>query len=283
MNDAYYLWDPYNGIDIGSVAYHDSERKFLVEVERPNGLQPALDQLGILATGNGKKGRLEVHCHGDPGILNLGGQQAISNVNVRTFGAAVRHAVIPGGLIELLACSVASQRGEGNWLTAPKHRIMGYRADYHGALRLRRTREYDKAMKFMRVGKIGADGKTEFSEPKWTMARAKGPHYGGRFTLRESPIQEDPNAYFRPDPWRDGLQFCLSLASESGCTVRAAVAPQYEEGGLSENSRLAGTPIGNWEYEVFDFNPDGRIQFLGSSPYRGPINSFDDIQRFPAA
>ncbi|MCC7308648.1 MAG: hypothetical protein IT173_13870 [Acidobacteria bacterium] len=281
--NAYYLWDPFNSIIIGSVAYNDSESKFLVEVKRPNGLQPALDQLGVLATSYGKKVRLEVHCHGDPGILHLGDQRAISNLNVRTFGAAVRQAVVPGGLIELLTCLVASQVGDGNLLTAPKHRIMGYREDYHGALRLRRTREYDKAMRFTREGTVGADGKAVFSEPKWTMGRAKHPHYGGRFTLRENPIQEDPNAYFRPDFSQDGLRFCVDLAISSGCTVRAAVAPQYEEGGLSENRRLAGTPIGNWEYEVFDFNPDGRIQFLGSSPYRGPINSFDQIRSFPTA
>ncbi len=281
--DAYYLWDPHNGIHIGPSISDGRESKFLVRVDRPNGLEAALTKLAMLAMTNGKKQRLEIHCHGHAGALSLGGERSLSNHNVQKFGGALRQAIEPGGLIELLACLVASQEGDGDMISAPKYRISGYREDYHGALRLRRTREYDKSLRLVSRGTVGPNGVVKMGKPELAMARNPLPNYGGRFTQREKPIGDDPNAFFNPAFEKDGLRFCLQLAVHSGCTVRAATCIQTEEGSQWEHTRLANTPIGNWEFEVFDFNPDGRIQFLGSSPYRGPINSFDVVQRFPAA
>jgi hypothetical protein len=281
--DAYYLWDPDRSIDIGHAISRGSESRFLVTVKRPDGLQSALIDLGVMAMAHGKKRRLEVHCHGNAGSISLGGNAAVSNHNVRAFGSALRQALLPGGLIELLACLVASQEGNGSMLAAPKQRISGYRDDYHGAIRLVRTRDYDRSPAMMRSGTVGPDGVTTLGPAKLTMKRNEFPHYGGRFTQKESPIQDDPSAFFTPAFETDGLRFCLELANSSGCTVRAACRIQTEEGGRTGFERLARTPIGNWEYEVFDFHPDGHIQFLGSSPYRGPINSFDQINKFPTA
>lgn len=280
--NAYYLWDSYNSINVGQKIEHGPENQFLVKVSRPNGLQTALTELSALAAKYGKKHRLEIHCHGGPGTIHLGGDRAVTNHNVKGFGSELKAALLPGGLIEVLACLVASQEGDGDVYRAPKNRIEGYRDDYHGALRLVRTREYNKGMRLMSVGKTDSNGRTTFGSPEWQMARTALPHYGGRFTQREEAIQDDPLAYFRPEFEGDGLRFCLDLAVYSGCTVRAACRAQTEEGTLAGNERLY-SPIGNWEFEVFDFNPDGMIQFLGSSPYRGPINSFDMVQRFPAA
>ena len=43
-----------------------------------------------------------------------------------------------------------------------------------------------------------------------------------------------------------------------------------------EEAASSSSPIGEWENEVFDFDPDGKVEFQGASPYRGPLmNSFD--------
>ncbi|MBX3281580.1 MAG: hypothetical protein KF756_03795 [Acidobacteria bacterium] len=279
--DAYYLLDPYNGINIGQKIIHGPESQFLVTLGHPNGLNQGLSDLAALTAKFGKKRRLEIHCHGLAGAIDLGGDRSVSNHNVRGFGIALKAALLPGGLIEVLACLVASQEGEGSLLTAPISRIEGYREDYHGAIRLIRTRDYDREARFMPSAEVGADGKVQYGASKWGMGRTRLPHYGGRFTPREKPLVDDPLGFFRPAFEHDGLRFCLELASSSGCTVRAAVRSQIEEGTLTGYERLH-SPIGNWEFEVFDFQPDGHIQFLGSSPFRGPINSFDMVQRVPA-
>jgi len=253
--NTYYLWDERDLITVSHSIREGFESGFLVKV-KPNGAMEAVQELAEMAKVKGKKKRLEVHCHGWPAILRLGAEKGITRQNVTMFGNALRQSLFAGGLIELLACRVAAQRiGSYNpmndLLKAPQWKISGYREEYHGNIRLRRTRHY--------------------GDPE----RLYDPllRYG-KFKQREDTIREDPNAFFTPAYDLDGLSFCLELASASGCTVRAATEPQMEESGKSTST--FDSPIGDWEYEVFNFFPDGGIKFLGVSPYRSPkIDSFD--------
>lgn len=248
--NTYYLWAINDGINIGHAMEHGFESPFVVKVKK-NGLEAALKELAELAERNGKKKHLEIHCHGYPAELKLGAYGAVTNHNVKAFGTALKQVLMPGGLIELLACLVASQGDTEKLLAAPQVHIQGYREDYHGVIRMRRSRDY-----------YGG----RLNDP------SQRPLYGGGFTERKDPIKDNRNVFFVPKFEKDGLKFCLDLAAYSGCTVRAAYIPQAEDGG----DGLFDSPVGNWECEVFDFNPNGTIKFLGASPYRGTmINSFD--------
>ena len=266
-SDTYYLWD-YDSlakaglggeIDIGS----DYDDKALVKVQS-GGLREALRMLAVKAGGLGKRSHLEIHCHGLPAQLCLGGLTGVTMHTVQSFGVALRVALRRGALIECLACKVASQtKSDGNWedmLRAPKSRIAGYREDYHGAIRLRKTRRY------YNDPTLGPTQMPSYPNPFQTELQG----YGRDFFKRDQPIADNPKLSFRPDPNRDGLKFCLTLANTTGCVVRAAVTTQMEE------TPDAASPVGDWENEVFDFYPDGVVRFLGASPYRGPLmNSFD--------
>lgn len=259
--NTYYLWAINEGINIGPAIENGFESAFVVRVKK-NGFEAAMKELAELAQRNGKKRHLEIHCHGLPAKLLLGANNAVTNYNVRAFGIALRQVLLPGGLIELLACLVAFQgdpyRGDVRKLcAAPQAQIQGYREDYHGVIRRRKTITYFGS---------GASGNQEMLPD-------------GAFIERKHPIKDDPNVFFTPVFETDGLKFCLDLAASSGCTVRAAIIQQREEGG----SGMLDSPIGNWECEVFDFNPNDTIKFLGASPYRGlMINSFD-MDQFPQA
>ena len=71
----------------------------------------------------------------------------------------------------------------------------------------------------------------------------------------------------------NGLQFCLTLASTSGATVRAARLVQAEDNGdlyWSDGSVTQLHPImrdfdrfGDWEGPVWDFMPNGSVKYLG--------------------
>jgi len=250
--NTYYLYYPANGsINASHAMTQGFESPFVVTVKN-KGLEAALQELAELAERNGKKRHLEIHCHGLPGELLLGANRAVTNHNVKTFAMSLKKALMPGSLIELLACSVASQSNTEKLLAAPQYQIEGYREDYHGVIRQRRTRDY--------FG--GKPNDTQFFRPL----------YGNQFTERKVPIKDNRNVFYKPKFEKDGLKFCLDLAAFSECVVRAAYVPQIEEGG----GDIFDSPIGNWECEVFDFHPGGVIKFLGSSPYRGPMmNSFD--------
>lgn len=242
--DTYYLWDPAGtSINIGKQVSGGFESAFLVKVY-PGGLAGALAELRALGAKAGKKGHLEVHCHGGPGALHLGWPDAVTTRNVDAFGTALAAVLKPGGLIELLACSVASQDGRPSAsavLTAPPARIAGYREEYHGVIRrLRKTRDVDDGAR--RVG----------LEPVWRPKAA---------------YADNPGSYFTPNPRRDGLAFCLTLARLTQCRVRAAVTVQEEE----NNDGPLDSPIGDWENDVFDFLPSGKVQYVGFNVSRGPV------------
>ena len=255
--NTYYLWTIDEGINIGHAMEHGFESPFVVKVKK-NGFEAALKELIELAERNGKKRHLEIHCHGYPGELKLGAYRAVTNHNVKAFGTALKQVLLPGGFIELLACSVSSQGDTEKLLAAPQAHIQGYREDYHGVIRLRRTRDY-----------YGG----RLNDP------SQRPMYGGGFTERKAPVKDNPNVFFVPKFETDGLKFCLDLAAHSNCTVRAAYIPQAEDGG----DEIFDSPVGNWECEVFDFNPNGTIKFLGSSPYRGQMMHSFDMDQFPRA
>ncbi len=255
MNTYYLVDEAIGGITPGHAIGQGFESVFAVKVRR-NGLEAALKQLVALAARCGKKRNLEIHCHGLPATLLLGDERAVTNGNVREFGTTLKQVIMPGGMIELLACKVAAP-GDGygvrRLLSAPKANIADYREEYHGAIRLRKTRNYSPK---------NSDGTINYYKAL----------YDNEFTERTKKIEDDPMVSFIPDFATDGLRFCLTLAASSSCTVRAAFNSQEEEG---EDS-LFGSPIGNWEYEVFDFSPGGGIKFLGTSPSRRQmINIFD--------
>ncbi|MBC7912178.1 MAG: hypothetical protein H7Y30_16850 [Pyrinomonadaceae bacterium] len=257
--NTYYLYYPDGGsIDIGHAMKEGFESAFVVTV-KPKGLAAALKELAELAGRLGKKRRLEIHCHGLPGELILGSQGAVTNHNVRAFGMALREALYPGSLIEVLACLVASQGNLDKLLAARPAQIEGYREDYHGVIRQRKTRDY-------------YGGKP--NDPYQHL-----PLYNNQFTERKDPIKDNPNVFYTVRFEKDGLKFCLELAASSGCIVRAAYIPQYEGGGRE----VLDSPIGDWECEVFDFHPHGAIKFLGSSPYRGLMMNSFDMDQFPQA
>jgi len=266
-SDSYYLWDRDSmakaglggEIDIGT----DYDQNALIKVQA-GGLQNALKELASKTASLGKRSHLEIHCHGLPAELVLGGLKGVTIRTVESFGVALRVALRQGGLIECLACKVASQtKSDGNWdamLRAPESQIAGYREDYHGAIRLRKTRKYYN-------GPTPGPTLNPTDAHPWDQRLQA---YGRDYFNRTQPIADDPRFSFRPDPDRDGLKFCLALANTTGCVVRAAVTTQWEEASDTDS------PVGNWENEVFDFFPDGVVRFLGASPYRGPLlNSFD--------
>ena len=248
---TFYLYDPSGwrgSINIGK-AYDPAG---LVTVQ-PNGLIKALDALADLAIENGRRPHLEVHCHGQAAVLELGQSRAVSMDNVALVGRQLSKVLRPGGLIELLACEVAAQDGEGNLLSAETHLIRGYEPDYHGALRLRKKVRYqrDPGNGDMRNLQI----------------------YGRRSIPRENEIATVKGQGFVPRPASDGLAFCRKLAAESQCIVRAAATSQ------AEDDEKGSSPIGNWENEIFDFHPGGKVVFKGSSPYRGPMMDSFDVGR----
>lgn len=256
MNTYYLVDDTKNGITINHAMSQGFESGSVVKVKR-NGLEAALKELAELAKRNGRRRKLEIHCHGMPAELQLGAPRAVTNTNVHMLGTAIKQVLMPGSMIEVLACRVAApgdSYGLRSLMNAPRANITGYREEYHGALRLRKTRIYYQR---------DSDNKPDFSKAI----------YGGGSTARADVIKDDPTVFFTPEFETDGLRFCLSLATSSGCVVRAACFSQEEEGNSED---MLDSPIGNWEFEVFDFLPGGSVQFLGSSPYRRrTIDIFD--------
>jgi hypothetical protein len=74
-------------------------------------------------------------------------------------------------------------------------------------------------------------------------------------------------------PEENGLEFCLTLARTTGCTVRASRLTQCEENGdLYGTFGIEEMPhiimrdfdrFGEWEGPVWDFTPNGRVTYLG--------------------
>ncbi len=234
----------------------DKDALFTVQTGK---LQKALDQAAAFAASKGKRPHLEIHCHGYPGALSLGDPLNVNRKNVQTFGASLTRFLRHGGLIEILACSVASQKPANprmSVLRTEPHMIEGYRPDYHDVIRIRKTQR----------------------KKTWQNVYGQDmPRYGrGNMVPVRRIIDDEPGQRFSPDPEQDGMMFCLELAAATQCVVRAAVTEQGEEDESGES------PIGNWENEIFDFHPDGKIVFVGNSPYRGPLLDSYDSDRFTA-
>ena len=241
-----------------------------------------------LANPQGKRPHLEIHCHGDPAQLHLGSPGRVNVATVRWFGNRLARCLRPGGQIELLACKVASQGQHAlhDLNECDPRNIKGYHPAYHDALRLRKNRNYQ-------LSKSCPDNLPVYGGSYKTFPSMSAEQRSQYFKLMADPttttkakvlatgyaIEDLPNKKFDPRPESDGLQFCLSLANSSGCVVRAPVFSQVEDEARKSWSQ---TPIGNWEYEVFDFLPNGDIRFLGSSPYRGPLMDSFDLDRFNA-
>src|ERR1017187_2542881 len=104
-SDTYYLFDHDSlakaglggKIELGT----DFERQALVKVEG-RGLHKALKALAEKVATLGKRTHLEIHCHGWPAELMLGGVGGVTIRTVESFGVALRKALRQGGLIECL-------------------------------------------------------------------------------------------------------------------------------------------------------------------------------------
>jgi hypothetical protein len=257
---TYYLWYP-DGVDMSPIQVGTELEKEATLVRlNSGGLAAGLQELRTKS--RSAPGRyLEIHCHGEAGTLHLGGVRTVNHTNVEWFGQQLRGVLESGGLIEILACSVAMQKSTSGAgiLNTPPVNIVGFEYQYHGKLQsLMRTSTWD---------------------PDWvddpTVHFYKVSN-GAQPIARRPAIPYVNNAHFVPDPERDGLSFCRRLAVSSGMKVRAALLVQHEEGyegGLFPVVSL----VGHWEGPVFDFYPDNSVQFYGMAPLRpaslGPIRT----------
>jgi len=252
---SYYLWDPRNSISVGATL---AAEPGMVKVA-PNYLNGALDTLRLRAIQYGKAKGLEIHCHGKPAVLNLGSENGVTRRNVEWFGTQLRCAILQGGLIELLACRVASQvatKDSASFFDTEPDNIKGYMPEYHG-----------KIQQLYR-------GKRWKRNPEDGLI-----HSGATYTSWDAD-KFDPRVKWTPISDQDGLEFCLSLANASGAVVRAALTAQAEEAvdrgyGTESDLRPPVSPIGDWEGPVFDFYPGHSVKFYGMAPFRnssfGPI------------
>lgn len=238
-----------------NVGANDSEGKYFVWGKK--GWQAAVGELSDLVKSRPHEGKitnLEIQSHGLPGKIVVGEGQYITYENVAEFGAMLKPIMARGGLIEIMACTVAGLgrgafRTDAKWNTYPP----GVIEEYFGGLAkdlVALEKQGDGSHKVVRLS--GKDLDRVLDVIRHQRVQAMGP--------------ED-----------NGLEFCLTLARTSGCTVRASRLTQAEEFGdhadYSDPVNPTYTPthiimrdydrFGDWEGPVWDFMPNGSVKYLG--------------------
>jgi hypothetical protein len=188
---------------------------------------------------------LEVHCHGDPGILHL--HPEVNPDNVMTFITTLQRIMRPGGRIEFLACLVGAFDARE---LADQLNAAGKSKDDVELLRAWSKDYVELGREFYRwVGSANPDeivgglpGRLPANLDHARVAR-----------LAISSSQWKLGRYW------NGPKFCSRVAQSTLCTVRAAMRKQAEEYELAGK----GSPFGRWDGLVFDFLPTGAVEYVG--------------------
>lgn len=200
--------------------------------------------------GEGKITNLEIQSHGRPATIVVSQKEVIDHQTVHELGMRLRPVMASGGLIEIMACQVASYDPRALDDRMPTQ---------HSSA----TDEYwDGFSDAAVILKKGADRRHHVERLT-----------GDSLTQFKARIALQRTMHIRPEG--DGLGFCLNLARASGATVRASRLTQNEEytevdiGELSEHM-VEDHPImqdydrfGDWEGPVWDFLPSGTVKYLG--------------------
>jgi hypothetical protein len=244
------------------VGANDEASPYLVEGEK--NWRAAVAELAhrVNTRRQGKITNLEVQSHGRPATIVVSQSEVIDYQSVTQFGSMLRPLMAPGGLIEIMACQVASYEPRALDNKMPTQYSSAVAEYWDG---------FSDAAVILKPGPDGRHRPERLTGDTLTQFRA-------RIALQRT-------MHIRPDG--DGLGFCLNLARASGARVRASRLTQNEEytpvdiGKLSENI-VQDHPImqdydrfGDWEGPVWDFMPNGTIKYLGCNLPRHRL-------RFPA-
>lgn len=240
-----------------TVGVNDERSKYLVWGKKT--WQSAVTELTALVRRRreGKITNLEIQSHGLPGTIVVPSGN-ITNDNVAQFGGMLRAVMAPGGLIEVMACKVA-----GVGLRTFNEGTLQYSADV--------LEEYYGGMDKDPVRMQNIDGRNVVTRLDWKQALwAKG---------RTAEWRKQLMSYRE-----NGLEFCLTLARNSGAVVRASSLVQNEEFGDNYDTNGFQTTyttdhfimrdydrFGDWEGPVWDFKPDGKVKYLGCSIARHKV------------
>jgi hypothetical protein len=218
----------------------------------------------------GKIVNLEIQSHGHAGTIVVPGGN-ITNDNVAQFGGMLRAVMANGGLIEVMACNVAS---------------FSHFTFRDGTL------SYSPDVQEAYFGGLEKD-------PVRMVKQDDGSQVVTRLGWKEAPFAAQRISKLRGQlmSYRDnGLEFCLTLARTSGCVVRASSLVQAEEfGDISDGNPLNQSyttnhfimrnydRFGEWDGPTWDFKPNGTVKYLGCSPprhrLRFPVHKVDTPQQ----
>lgn len=190
---------------------------------------------------------LEINSHGDPGEIEL--VPPVNFRNLASFAHKLNRLMKPGGLIEILACSVGYIQSNKlmTYMTDPKLKGSYYSFELD-AYKSRKT--------------------TTLTRQDVESIIRKAIAFGGSSISAHSTVGNGPF-------------FCSRLAQMSRCRVRAATYIQTEEGEGSGN-KFYNTPIGNWEGHVIDFLPNGSVSYAGFNVPRPVFKTSDQYGDGPA-
>lgn len=206
---------------------------------------------------HGKITNLEIQSHGEQGKIVVDHHHDIDHRSVANFGAMLRPIMAPGGLIEILACLVAG---------------VAYHTPQEG------PSQYSPEIADAYWGAYLKD--PVFLNRQNKMERITDPQ---RVAGYSSTVNKSKASFLRHEG--NGLEFCLTLARTSGAIVRAASIVQVEELSHTNSFDNDDTPFpisrdydrfGEWEGHVWDFTPDGKVNYLGCNLPRHSV-------RFPKA
>jgi hypothetical protein len=245
------------------VGANDEASPYLVEGEKNWRAGVAELARRVNSRGQGKITNLEIQSHGRPATIVVSQREVIDYQSVFSFGTMLKPLMAPGGLIEIMACQVASYDPRALDPRMPT---------VHSSA----THEYwDGFSDAAVILKQGPDRRHRV-EPLTGVALTQ---FREKIALQRTMLI---------GPGGDGLGFCLNLAHASGATVRASRLTQNEEytevdiGKAAENI-VQDHPImmdydrfGDWEGPVWDFMPNGTVKYLGCNLPRHRL-------RFPAA
>lgn len=243
-----------------NVGINDEKSKYLVWGKK--GWRSAVTELTAMVRRRheGRIVNLEIQSHGKPGAI-VAPPHNITNDNVAQFGGMLRAVMAPGGLIEVMACSVASvsDRTFRSTVETQKNFHLRYSPDvldaYFGGL--------DKDPVFLRKDDVTLHSSvTRFEGERLARVRKTIADWS------KLPMSYSDN----------GLEFCLTLARTSGAIVRASSLTQAEEyGDIWDGNQINPTyttdhfimrdydRFGDWEGPVWDFMPNGTVKYLGCS------------------
>jgi hypothetical protein len=252
MTMRYVLLFDTGGINVGA---NDEGRPYLVEGK--NGWRSAVAELTrrVQQRNQGKIVNLEIQSHGLPGTIVAAGGN-ITNENVTAFGAALRAVMQSGGLIEIMACLVAS---------FTRFTFSGGTIKYGPEV----LDPYLNAFESDPVHWSDKDPNTR----KMSVIRITDPD---RLKSLKTANDERRTALWSYQD--NGLEFCLQLARTSGAIVRASRLVQMEEYGPNTEYNSLGVAVssttehpimgdydrfGDWDGPVWDFMPNGTVKYLG--------------------